>query len=234
MVFDYFQHPRDSQSLNFPACWEELPELKEAFFFVTHSHQDHFNPMIFDWKDRFPQTTYILSSDVKTSRVRKKLSKTSAYYFVSSEKKLNLKSIFLETFPSTDQGVSYLVQDEKLNIFHAGDLNWWDWKSFSPEEREEEEKQYKDIINQIKEEADKINIAFVPVDPRLEENFHLAGEYFISQLKPEIFVPIHFRDDYGIIKRFKKKIGESDSFIPSLEKQGDSFTYSFNNKELNP
>ena len=224
LVFDYYQHPKDSRSPDFPDCWQELPGLKKAFFFVTHSHQDHFSTIIFDWRDEFPETTYILSSDVKTSRVRRKLSDED-YYFVASEKKLNLKSIYLETYETTDQGVSYYVKDENLNLFHAGDLNWWDWSDFSPEERSREEKEYKEVVSQVKNH--KLQLAFVPVDPRLGESFHLAGQYFISELKPEVFVPLHFRDDYQIITRFKEKITEDTSWIPELKHQGDSFDYKF-------
>jgi len=49
---------------------------------------------------------------------------------------------------------------------------------------------------------DRIDIAFVPVDPRLGVNTLEGVELFYKVLKPKLIVPMHFSDDYSQMKNF--------------------------------
>jgi len=49
-----------------------------------------------------------------------------------------------------------------------------------------------------------IDTAFFPVDGRLEDNYLCGGQYFIEQLNPKVFIPMHFWEDFNITKEFKK------------------------------
>ena len=42
-------------------------------------------------------------------------------------KNLSLKGVKIKAFGSTDIGISFLVSVDGVDIFHAGDLNWWHW-----------------------------------------------------------------------------------------------------------
>ena len=61
---------------------------------------------------------------------------------------------------------------------------------------------FQKIIRDIKENTEKINVAFFPVDPRLEENTFLGGKYFVQELHPEIIIPMHFGKSYNVTKEF--------------------------------
>jgi L-ascorbate metabolism protein UlaG (beta-lactamase superfamily) len=91
-----------------------------------------------------------------------------------------------------------------MTLFHAGDLNWWYWWDDTPEEIQVMEEAFKKEIHKLN--GKKIDIAFLPVDPRLRHNYCLGGEYFIMKIEPEFFVPMHFGEDYEIIKSFIKKV----------------------------
>ena len=50
-----------------PCSFGIMPRLdphKELFIFVSHAHQDHYSPRIWDLARRYPKALYILSDDV--------------------------------------------------------------------------------------------------------------------------------------------------------------------------
>ena len=131
---------------------------------------------------------------------------------------------------STDQGVSYLVNADNVNIFHAGDLNWWYWYYEStPEELDEYERDYKsiiqDIIRETKSKDIKIDIAFFPVDSRLRDYYHFGGEYFIKSLDPKYFIPMHFGSDYSITQDFAFRFKDvfTSTKILTINSRGQKF-----------
>ncbi|MDY0235808.1 MAG: MBL fold metallo-hydrolase [Gudongella sp.] len=179
-VFDYFKGDI------------ELPD-KPVIVFVSHGHPDHLNEEIFKWPIFHKDITYILSDDI-TATASDSIRLLGPYEQIDY---LNLK---IKTFGSTDLGVSFLIQTDGINIFFAGDLNWWHWKNDPDEENIQMEKSFKYEIDKIK--GENVDIAFFPVDPRLEESYYLGGEYFINKIKPKYFFPMHFGDNYEMIDAF--------------------------------
>jgi len=136
---------------------------------------------------------------------------------------VNIGDIKIKTYGTTDLGLSFLVEIDNICIYHAGDLNWWHWKNDSPEAQAKEEKDFKNEVDKIK--GEKIDIAFIPVDPRLEEFYHLAGKYFIETIHPKILVPMHFEDNYYIAKEFHDKVKNLNVEIPIITKENRQFIY---------
>ncbi len=200
LIFDYYKDETDSslpRSLeNGVITSKELLQDKKIYVFVTHGHGDHYNPIIFNWESINPRIEYILGYDITVD------SKEN-FHTMKPYETLEIDDIIIESYGSTDRGVSYLVKVDQLNIFHSGDLNWWHWKSFSKEQLLQEEQDYKREIGKIKEDID---IAFSPVDPRLEEYFYLGGLYLAQTLQPKLLIPMHFTDQYGITKDFAEKL----------------------------
>ncbi len=62
-------------------------------------------------------------------------------------------------------------------FFHSGDLNWWHWSDFTPEQQKQEEEQFKNQIELIRDL--NIDVAFVPLDPRLGDAYYFAGKIFL-------------------------------------------------------
>ncbi|MFW6001303.1 MAG: MBL fold metallo-hydrolase [Halanaerobium sp.] len=198
--------------------------IDKAYIFVSHSHHDHFNKVIFSWEDYCPNCKYILAAEVE---LLPELREKENLYQMKLDQELKFQDLVINTYGSTDQGVSFLSKTEDLNIFHAGDLNWWKWKKFSPKVQKREEREFKREIEKIK--GEKVDIAFVPVDPRLEENYYLAGKYFIEQIKPDIFIPIHFSSNFKITKKFKAKIAELNlnTEVVEIRKAGEKIFFDF-------
>lgn len=179
---------------------------KKTIVFATHCHEDHFNPTILEWKNLDKNIHYVLSSDIDI--------KGEKIYNIKPYEKLELEGARIKTFSSTDLGVSFLVNIDNINIFHAGDLNWWHWDEDTEEEKTSMEKAFKEEISKIKDYS--IDIAFFPVDPRLETAFSLGGEYFIKEVKPKYFIPMHFVDNFSITTDFIHKIGNASTNIVEI------------------
>ena len=181
---------------------------KKTIIFSTHSHDDHFNSEILEWSNNIEDVDYIFSSDIEIMDSNKRIYKMDAY------ESLTLDNVSIKTFGSTDMGVSFFVNVDGIDIFHAGDLNWWYWNDDTEEEKISMEKSFKEEIKKIKELS--VDIAFFPVDPRLESAFSFGGEYFIKEIKPKYFFPMHFGDKFHTSLDFIHKIGNIDTNIVEI------------------
>ncbi len=222
LIFDYYNDKPNTNTNNrfFSSGVIDskiLTNYQQVVVFVTHSHSDHFNPVIFDWQEETNNIQYILSDDINEGEA-------DNYHYLAEHQSLKLNGLNIESYGTTDCGVSFYVELDGINIFHSGDLNWWHWKKFSPEQRRVEERDYKEEVHHLI--GKKIDIAFVPVDPRLEEYYYLAGEYFAKEIKPELLVPIHFADKYYITKDFFDRSKNLDTKVAVIEERGSSINFS--------
>lgn len=200
LIFDYFKNKKDpEEDFDFKnLLGDMLKSRKPLYVFSSHSHHDHFSKEILSWGNEKEDTYYILSSDIKLyGRIRH-------LYTARPDGEFTVNNLKINTFGSTDQGVSFLVNADGMNIFHAGDLNWWKWPDDTPEEEKEMEGAFKSVIDNVISKKTNIDTAFFPVDGRLEGNYLCGGQYFIEKLKPRIFIPMHFWDDFKITSDFKK------------------------------
>ena len=197
-----------------------LPKDKKIYFIVTHSHQDHYNPAIFSMEGA-EHATYFLSNDVEAIHASARsnilpmsdsLQRTALLkhaYDPKHTRRLKPNENFddeglsVHTFGSTDQGISILFRLHNINFFHAGDLNAWCWPSDPEQTREKERRDYLEILHQVS--AYPIDIGFGVVDPRLGEYAFIGGEDYLDILKPQIFIPMHFREDGEAAKTFQKE-----------------------------
>jgi len=195
-------------------CYKGSPKLnhKDTIVLVSHSHPDHYNPGILKWKNKKENMKYIFSSDIQVKEPDESIC------FVSPDEEISIYDMSIKTLGSTDLGVSFLVNVDNLTLFHAGDLNWWYWWDDTPEEIRVMEEAFKREIHKLN--GKKIDIAFFPVDPRLRHNYCLGGEYFIKEIKPEFFVPMHFGDDYGTIKSFMEKVKNYPTKVVEISAKG--------------
>ena len=179
---------------------------KKTTVFVSHGHEDHYNTDIFDLKG---DINYLLSDDIKLDQDYKSVT------FVKPDSSLRVDDLDIKVFGSTDLGVSFLVSVDGLNVFHAGDLNWWYWENDEPEEKEEMERDFKAEVSKLK--GSKIDLAFFPVDPRLGDAFSKGGEYFIEELSPTHLIPMHFGDNYETTTSFIHKMKGFDTNIVEIK-----------------
>jgi L-ascorbate metabolism protein UlaG (beta-lactamase superfamily) len=208
-IFDYFKNKKDpKEDFDFKELLGNiLKSRKPLYIFSSHNHHDHFSTKVLSWINEKENTYYILSSDIKLYNKVKNL------HTAKQGEEFTINNLKISTFGSTDQGISFLVNVDGINIFHAGDLNWWKWPDDTPEEEKEMEDAFKSIIDKIICINTNIDIAFFPVDGRLEDNYVFGGQYFIEKLKPKIFIPMHFWEDFKLTLNFKKSQEHTDTNV---------------------
>ena len=215
LVFDYYRQFSDA-----PDIRHEIASHKRPLVFVSHSHPDHYNPVIFEWKDENSGLRYVLSGETR----RQVGEDRERCIFMNPCESIEVGGITISAYGSTDLGVSFLVEVSGLRIFHAGDLNWWYWAEESTaEELRVEEESFKKEVARL--EGEKMDILFFPVDPRLGEYYWLGGSYMMEKFHPGLFVPMHFADHPGITRRFAEKMKGTGGRIAEISRPGQAFEF---------
>ena len=98
--------------------------------------------------------------------------------------------IHIETLLSTDQGVAFLVETEGKTIYHAGDLNIWYWDDEPEEDNQWQIQTYKEEMARL--QGKQIDVAFVPMDPRLGDHAVRAAVTFLEKNDCKALYPMHY------------------------------------------
>ena len=191
----------------------ELPEMdpdKKMAVFVSHSHYDHYR------RDRFGQIRFILSDDVPAAEEEDVI-------FVRPNECREVLGLDITTLRSNDEGVAFLVKYKNRTIYHAGDLNWWHWEGEPDAYNTKMRRSYQSEINKLQKE--KIDVAFVPVDPRLGEQYCLGLDCFMKRTETAKVFPMHFWETYDIFDRLllEKCTEDYQDKIVRIDREGQSF-----------
>lgn len=187
----------------------EFDSEKKIYVFSSHSHYDHFNQDIFTWKDRYPAIRYILSADIVTDTQRVEV------IYVVANQEYQLDDLKIRTLHSTDEGVAFVVYVEDKIIYHAGDLNWWHWEEETEAYNDSMRVDYQKEIDKLKELS--IDVAFVPLDPRQEEQYYWGMDYFMKHTDTRCVFPMHMWEQYEEYDRLMEN-PEADSYKARVRK----------------
>ena len=174
-----------------------LPMKKKFYVFVSHGHEDHFNPEIFSICREYPHVRYVISSDIPSSVLRD-CGITDA---IIAEPGMDIRpeSRFrIKAFPSTDRGVAYLAGCMGRNIFHAGDLNLWLWEGMRESEVFEMTNRFREYTKGLKNFW--IDTAFLPLDTRQGIYSYLGFDYYMKHFRIKNAIPMHFFGSSKIVE----------------------------------
>lgn len=205
-IFDYYRG-------ELPA----LPKEKNIYVFSSHAHPDHFQKKIYDWDKMYGGITYILSDDIQTEGRNERI------IHVGPRQELEAGGLHIKTFRSTDEGVAFLIRTEGKTIYHAGDLNWWHWEEEGPVYNEMMRRNYQHEIGRM--EGEKIDVAFVPLDARQEEQFYWGMDYFMKHTDTKRVFPMHMWDKYEVYEWLMDKEEAADyrDRVMHITKDGQTF-----------
>lgn len=219
LIFDYYLDTPDGSRRSMDTGVIEPEEIKNynTLVFSSHHHPDHFNPVIFSWRAQVPHIQYILSSDIP----RKFHAGNTV--MKPGERLCPEEGICVSTLKSTDAGVAFLVEVGGVVIYHAGDLNWWHWEDESKAWNNDMAARFKREMERL--EDVKIDIAFLTTDPRQKDHSLLGAEYFIDHVGAGIIFPMHFWDDYSIMRAIEQKKATHPGFgaIQPVTRRGACF-----------
>ena len=201
-VFDYYK-----------GVLPPLDKEKEVLIFCSHSHGDHYNPKIFDLLDeRGMRYRAVLANDIHDEKRLSKIERS----FVAPDQCYQLEGgIQVETLLSNDSGVAFIVSSDEGIVYHGGDLNDWYWEGEPEEENRELRAIFHMEIEKIK--GRHFDIAFVPLDPRLEAHYADGLLYFLERVDCNAVFPIHYWGEPEVIQRFLTEYPQYSARIKNTE-----------------
>lgn len=195
LVFDYFKDPA--------GVVDKIDSHtdKTVYFIASHRHPDHFVPSIFSIGRRFGRHRFLLSHEIgKCAAYRRHAPVGDTEFnpvFLHRGDIFDDGTLRLQAFPSTDIGISALATVDGFRIFHAGDLNLWQWKDDAPEEAVKMARgQFLACLRDIKAAGvDNLDVAMFPVDPRQGNGYEDGARIFAETFRIGHFFPMHFWDE---------------------------------------
>jgi L-ascorbate metabolism protein UlaG (beta-lactamase superfamily) len=179
LIFDY-QEERDGPR---PKTRPALPSLAEGWIvpdeikdlkvrvFVSHSHSDHFSPIVYSWKKEIPDIAYYFGWQAGAD--------PSVHYFVLPRTELISDGLEISTINSHHSGVfesAFLVKVDGLIIYHNGDCQ--------PADAAKEN-------DFLRTKTDRIDLAFVfPVSSE-GEKYGIQNRDFFGKFKVAAAFPMH-------------------------------------------
>lgn len=210
LLFDYFEGSLPAFAPN-----------KPLVVFSSHRHGDHFSKIIFDLAKGHNDVSYVLSSDIPPAKVPKELGRTTL--FLGPGEKATVKGIPIETFKSTDEGIAFILRVEGKVVYHAGDLNHWYWKGESDAWNRQMTKDYRSEVAKL---PTHIDMAFVPVDGRLEEFYSLGAKDLLGHSEVNELFPMHFHGDFSTCERLAKELSPKSVHIAQIAHTNQSWRIS--------
>lgn len=186
LVFDYSE-----------GSLPKLPMKKKIYIFISHHHEDHFNPDIFSLCREHPNVKYVVSYDISPAILRD--CGVTDHIIAEPGMDIRTESRFrLKVLPSTDIGVAYLAGCMGRNIFHAGDLNLWLWEGMRETEVFEMTNRFREYTKGLKNFW--IDTAFLPLDTRQGIYSFLGFDYYMKHFRIKNAVPMHFFGSSKIVE----------------------------------
>ena len=195
MLFDYYR-----------GALPEVPADVQLFCFASHHHPDHYCAEMYRYGERAGGTRYFLGSDITlNARNRENMGVTDDMVprcaRMHKNDAIEADGVRVQSLRSTDMGAAFCVECEGKRVYHAGDHNLWLWHQDENFDRAQRARFYEEIE---KIQGLTIDAAFLPLDPRLGDEFWRGFDAFARLIEPKRIFPMHMVDDYDIIRRMKE------------------------------
>jgi len=213
LIFDY-QELRDGQQPKVrpanPALengWinpEEIKNLRVCVF-TSHSHDDHYDPVVLEWKKWVPEIQYFFGWKASDD--------TSFHYLVGPRAEYKSGGLEIATINSHHSGVpevAWLVKVDGMVIYHNGDC------------------QPADPVAEyefLKTKAARIDAAFVPPVHDVSLKYTIQNMELFRTFSPRLVVPMHVMAGGAMYidfeKGWKSKLPDLSVAVPM--KMGERF-----------
>ena len=214
LIFDYQEKREGPQPKTRPVTpalsngWIHPQEIKglKVRVFVSHAHEDHFDPVIFEWQKVIPDIEYFFGWNAADD--------PPFHYLIGPRAEVRSGGLEISTINSHHSGVpevAYLVKVDGLVIYHNGDCQPNDPAAYSF----------------LRTKADRIDMAFVMPVYGDNERYTRQNLDIFEKFRPRAVFPMHAEAGasrfFEFEKVYKAKIPGLDVIIPA--KLGDRFVF---------
>ena len=229
LIFDYFDGSH-VEGMHFTGKLPSYEPDTKIYMFASHSHKDHYDMDILRLADKYSNIHYVFSKDIRISphflskhgidpAVRERVT------FVSPDNTYHVDDLDIMTLRSTDAGVAFYVTSNGVSLFHAGDLNDWEWDGAGDLINGRVRRAFRHEIKKLSEKP--INVAFFPMDPKLTEYQFKGFDFFLQNTSAEFVFPMHMWQDYSGIAEYKKRLSNKDMADRVIEIERENQTFAF-------
>ncbi len=216
LIFDYWDQgrPSDNPCLgNGHIQPAEIAGLNVAVF-ASHEHTDHYDPLIFGWRDSIAKIGYYLGCQPADAAEQQ-------YSYIGPREVRDVEGMKIATIESNDSGVGWLVEVDGIQIYHAGD---------HANRQQDFSGPYKAEIDFLAATGYKPDLAFMPISGcgfGDQEAVKMGVHYALETLQPAVFLPMH---SGGNPYRYQEFVNECQKEFPQIEMlavegRGDHFFY---------
>ena len=210
LIFDYWERRKrpENSSLEYGFINpEEIKNLKVVVF-SSHSHSDHFDPVILEWEKTVSDITYVFGWQAGN--------KPGHIYCKPEREKFEIGGIKVYTVVHEFDNIpesAFLVEVDGVTIYHAGDHSG---------SKGAANEVFKSNIEYLVSLNKSVDFAFTPT---------WGGEdYMIESLKPRFTFPMHNASSFRQYAKFalKSKSKQLPTVVIAAEKHGHLFQYKEN------
>ncbi|MEJ2720438.1 MAG: MBL fold metallo-hydrolase, partial [bacterium] len=183
----------------------EIADL-DVIVCTTHSHIDHYDPIILSWREKIPHIRYVFGWKVEDE--------PGVYSMDKPRDRLELDDVVIHTVNSHHSGVpevAYLVQLDGVTLFHEGD--------YQGRMGRDAPSNVKEDMAYLRKIVDRVDLAFVG---------NWNGEPIVDILRglePRTVFPMHDRKKEYLYKDFPGKLAQRGIELPVVypSARGDKF-----------
>ena len=223
LVFDYHElgRPSDDPALANGSIFPREVAGQQVTVFVSHEHQDHFNPLILGWRDEIPDLTYVFGFRPEESQRSGLPEEFPAYEYVAPRETRDIAGIKVTAIESNDSGEGFLVEVDGVSILHPGD---------HANRRRDFSGPYRAEIDFLAAAGARPDIAFFPISGcgfGDLEAVKLGVYYALDTLTPKLFLPMHGGNQGSRYPEFIEGCGDRfpHTQLEALEFKGDCLHY---------
>lgn len=210
LLFDYVRGPGSipptGEARNLQGGYIDPEELQsfEVYVFVTHSHQDHFDRVIFEWEDQIEQITYFFGWQADSN--------PEYHYMIGPRAHTQSGSVEVYTINHQDDvpEVAYLIKVDGLILYYNGDYR----------------ASYVEDFEYLQTVTDHIDIAFVIGWPYVNHQHFQQAKLLAEMFKPTYMFAICREGDEDKCRQFGELLAEHgvETTVLYAQQRGDHFT----------
>ncbi len=202
LIFDYYEYsnkPENPLLMNGFINPDEINNL-DVIVFISHAHHDHYNKIVFDWKNNLKNIKYIFGW---------KPADIDNYIFLTEMKdKITIDGLEIHKIDSIlEPGGAFLVSIDELTIYHGGDfVGQTDDNS---------------RISYLGELEKNVDFAFIGM------YFDEVVHHTLQKINPKAVFPMHTYYQEYTLKNFAKETGKLFPAIhfECVNFKGDTYFY---------